>query len=123
MSVIQSLISTSSGKAEPPLMLMCMATCHSLTVIDDVLSGDPLDLKVSLTNMHSNLLSIKLIVFWFIKKMFESTNWVFHESSKDDANKYDNICPTIVTWTPETESNENVDKVCHRLLIQYLSIL
>ena len=68
MSVIQSLISTSSGKAEPPLMLMCMATCHSLTVIDDVLSGDPLDLKVSLTNMHSSLLSIELIVFSFIKR-------------------------------------------------------
>lgn len=40
---------SSSGSApliEPPLLLMGMATCHSVTIIDGVLSGDPLDLKV-----------------------------------------------------------------------------
>lgn len=34
-------------------MLAAMATCHSLTVIDGILTGDPLDLK-----------------------MFEATDWV-----------------------------------------------
>lgn len=38
--------------------------------------------------------------------MFESTNWVLVESSNDDSNKYDNICPTIVTWTPEISSRD-----------------
>lgn len=42
-------------------LLECMATCHSLTRIGGVLSGDPLDLK-----------------------MFQSTKWVsfFYQSSK-----------------------------------------
>ena len=55
MSAVQKRPSTSSyssasgsGKLEPPLILMAMATCHSLTIIDGVLSGDPLDLKVSI---------------------------------------------------------------------------
>ena len=39
--------SSGNGKMEPPLLLMGMATCHSLTIIDGVLSGDPLDLKVN----------------------------------------------------------------------------
>ena len=30
----------------PYLLLKGMATCHSLTIIDSVLNGDPLDLKV-----------------------------------------------------------------------------
>ncbi|XP_046445093.1 polyamine-transporting ATPase 13A3-like isoform X2 [Daphnia pulex] len=64
-------------KLEPPLLLMGMATCHSLTIIDGNLSGDPLDLK-----------------------MFESTGWVLVEPSNEDTNKYDNICPTVVSWTP-----------------------
>jgi len=32
----------------PYLLLTGMATCHSLTIIDGTLNGDPLDLKVSL---------------------------------------------------------------------------
>lgn len=32
--------------------------------------------------------------------MFESTGWVLVEPSNEDTNKYDNICPTVVTWTP-----------------------
>ena len=39
--------SSLASKSEPPLLLMGMATCHSLTIIDGVLSGDPLDLNVS----------------------------------------------------------------------------
>ena len=37
----------STNKLEPPLLLMGMATCHTLTIIDGVLSGDPLDMKVN----------------------------------------------------------------------------
>ena len=57
--------------------------------------------------------------------MFESTNWLLVESSNDDTNKYDNICPTIVTWTPEIASKDESssmsqegfadDKVCSEL--------
>ncbi len=32
--------------------------------------------------------------------MFESTGWVLVEPSNDDTNKYDNICPTVVSWAP-----------------------
>jgi hypothetical protein len=39
--------STLPNKPEPPLLLMGMATCHTLTVIEGVLSGDPLDMKVN----------------------------------------------------------------------------
>lgn len=34
--------------------------------------------------------------------MFESTGWVLVEPSNEDTNKYDNICPTVVTWTPSS---------------------
>jgi hypothetical protein len=33
-------------------LLICLATCHSLTIIDNKLTGDPLDLKV--TNLDAN---------------------------------------------------------------------
>lgn len=52
--------------------LTCMATCHSLTVIDGELSGDPLDLI-----------------------MFNSTKWVLEEPGKDTS-KFDTIMPTVV---------------------------
>lgn len=50
-----------------------MVSCHSLTIIDGKLSGDPLDLK-----------------------MFESTNWVLEEPEIDDNSKFDLIFPTVV---------------------------
>ncbi|XP_071944606.1 polyamine-transporting ATPase 13A3-like [Antedon mediterranea] len=53
--------------------LSCMATCHSLTIIDGIISGDPLDLK-----------------------MFEATKWLLQEQGKD---KVDNMMPTIVKPT------------------------
>uniref|UniRef100_A0A183AJS1 Cation_ATPase_C domain-containing protein n=1 Tax=Echinostoma caproni TaxID=27848 RepID=A0A183AJS1_9TREM len=46
-------------------LLECMATCHSLTRIEGVLSGDPLDLK-----------------------MFQSTNWEFMEQVEEDHRKF-----------------------------------
>ena len=33
-------------------------------------------------------------------QMFESTGWELVEPSNEDTNKYDNICPTVVSWTP-----------------------
>lgn len=53
--------------------LIGMATCHSLTIIEGQLSGDPLDLK-----------------------MFEATNWVLEEPEIDETAKYDIITPTVV---------------------------
>nr|XP_022336548.1 probable cation-transporting ATPase 13A3 isoform X1 [Crassostrea virginica] len=52
--------------------ITCMATCHSLTIIDGELSGDPLDLI-----------------------MFNSTKWVLEEPGKDTS-KFDTIMPTVV---------------------------
>lgn len=39
---------------DPPLLMIGMATCHSLTIIDNVLSGDPLDLKVCYTLLRNS---------------------------------------------------------------------
>lgn len=60
-----------------------MVSCHSLTIIDGKLSGDPLDLK-----------------------MFESTNWVLEEPEIDDNSKFDLIFPTVVR--PPSKSSEMV---------------
>ncbi|ESN93246.1 hypothetical protein HELRODRAFT_89193 [Helobdella robusta] len=53
-------------------LLVAMATCHSLTIIDGHIVGDPLDLK-----------------------MFQATNWDLEESGSDES-KYDVMTPTIV---------------------------
>ncbi|PNF39528.1 hypothetical protein B7P43_G11110 [Cryptotermes secundus] len=50
-----------------------MASCHSLTLINGALSGDPLDVK-----------------------MFEATGWKLEEPEVADQEKYDLIVPTIV---------------------------
>ncbi|XP_045161334.2 polyamine-transporting ATPase 13A3-like isoform X2 [Mercenaria mercenaria] len=50
-----------------------MATCHSLTIIDGVLSGDPLELI-----------------------MFESTGWELTEPGHEETSRFDMLCPTIV---------------------------
>lgn len=46
--------------------------------------------------------------------MFESIGWDLVEPSNEDTNKYDNICPTIVTWKPlkmgkQVDNEEMVD--------------
>ena len=51
---------------------VAMAACHSLTIIDNVVSGDPLDLI-----------------------MFEATEWEILEEGQDSS-KFDMIVPTIV---------------------------
>ncbi|KZC11791.1 putative cation-transporting ATPase 13A3 [Dufourea novaeangliae] len=50
-----------------------MLVCHSLTLIDDQLCGDPLDVK-----------------------MFESTGWILEEPDVSNSNKYDLVAPTVV---------------------------
>ncbi|XP_064459602.1 polyamine-transporting ATPase 13A3-like isoform X2 [Ornithodoros turicata] len=73
--------------------LMGMATCHSLTMIDGQLSGDPLDLK-----------------------MFEATDWVLEEPDIEDNTKYDVITPTVVRPNkkrPSSDVIEDPSKVEH----------
>ncbi|CAH8670886.1 unnamed protein product [Schistosoma haematobium] len=54
-------------------LVECMATCHSLTQIDGVLSGDPLDVK-----------------------MFQSTKWEFIEVTSEDQHNFDLVISAIV---------------------------
>ncbi|CAL1544453.1 unnamed protein product [Lymnaea stagnalis] len=53
-------------------LLVCLAACHSLTIIDKELSGDPLDLI-----------------------MFNAINWILEEPGAD-THKFDIIAPTVV---------------------------
>ena len=54
-------------------LVTCLASCHSLTLIDAVIVGDPLD-----------------------QKMFAATGWVLEEPAVDDTAKYDLLAPTVV---------------------------
>lgn len=67
-------------------LIGCLTTCHSLTLIDGKLIGDPLD-----------------------QKMFDATNWELEEPEINDTNKYDLLAPTIVKPINRTELNENVE--------------
>ncbi|XP_030071441.1 polyamine-transporting ATPase 13A3 isoform X1 [Microcaecilia unicolor] len=53
--------------------IACMATCHSLTKIEGVLSGDPLDLK-----------------------MFEAIAWILEEATEEETALHNQIMPTVV---------------------------
>ncbi|CAB3242722.1 unnamed protein product [Arctia plantaginis] len=68
-----------------PLKL-AMATCHSLTLLDSELAGDPLDLK-----------------------MFESTGWVLEEPDVPESSNYEILTPTIVK--PKKTANIDVDDI------------
>ncbi|XP_026733922.1 probable cation-transporting ATPase 13A3 [Trichoplusia ni] len=68
-----------------PLKL-AMASCHSLTLLDGELAGDPLDLK-----------------------MFESTGWVLEEPDIPEPSNYEILTPTIVK--PKKTANIDVDDV------------
>lgn len=67
-----------------------MASCHSLTLIEGQLTGDPLDLK-----------------------MFEATNFIFEEPNVEDTNKFDMITPTVVRPAEISQkcTNENSDLI------------
>ncbi|KAJ0171112.1 hypothetical protein K1T71_013311 [Dendrolimus kikuchii] len=63
-----------------------MASCHSLTLLDGILAGDPLDLK-----------------------MFESTGWSFEEPDVPEQLNYEILTPTIVK--PKKTASINVDDI------------
>ncbi|KAK3105212.1 hypothetical protein FSP39_019931 [Pinctada imbricata] len=65
-------VQTDPAHLDRGAFLTCMATCHSLTIIEGEISGDPLDLI-----------------------MFNSTKWVMEEPGADSS-KYDTIMPTVV---------------------------
>lgn len=54
-------------------LLYGMVTCHSITIMNGEMKGDPLDLK-----------------------MFESTGWKLEEANVSDDTKYDLLFPTVV---------------------------
>lgn len=54
-------------------LLMSLTTCHSLTLIEGSIIGDPLD-----------------------QKMFEATGWILEEPNVDDTAKYDLLAPSVV---------------------------
>lgn len=62
---------TEEGEYSP--LMVCLAACHSLTIIDQKIIGDPLDLQ-----------------------MFEATGWVLEEPDVDDEEKFDLLAPTVV---------------------------
>ncbi|XP_074653844.1 polyamine-transporting ATPase 13A3-like isoform X2 [Tubulanus polymorphus] len=66
--------------------LAAMATCHSLTMIDGELTGDPLDLK-----------------------MFEATQWVFEEPG-EEVTRFDSLVPTVVSPPGETLNIDSIDE-------------
>ncbi|NWT41212.1 AT133 ATPase, partial [Chroicocephalus maculipennis] len=66
----ESACSESLLKSE---FVACMATCHSLTKIEGVLSGDPLDLK-----------------------MFEAIGWILEEATEEETALHNRIMPTVV---------------------------
>lgn len=77
------VVSVSDGKFQLPIkdiaslslseVLIGMVTCHGITIIDNQLVGDPLDLK-----------------------MFESTRWMLEEPDVSDTSKFSMLFPTIV---------------------------
>uniref|UniRef100_A0A146M0L3 Cation-transporting ATPase n=1 Tax=Lygus hesperus TaxID=30085 RepID=A0A146M0L3_LYGHE len=57
----------------PDHLLRAMVTCHSLTIIDGNLAGDPLDIKI-----------------------FESSGWILEEPPISDDTKFDLLAPTVI---------------------------
>ncbi|XP_014255644.1 probable cation-transporting ATPase 13A3 isoform X2 [Cimex lectularius] len=72
----------------PDHLLRSMVTCHSITIIEGNLAGDPLDIKV-----------------------FESTGWTLEEPEINDAAKFDLISPTVVKPGPENVVPESPDEI------------
>ncbi|CAI2734779.1 unnamed protein product [Schistosoma spindalis] len=72
-------------------LIECMATCHSLTRIDGVLSGDPLDVK-----------------------MFQSTKWEFIEVISEDQHNFDLVISAIVR-PKEDECGDIFEKIPYEI--------
>ncbi|THD25574.1 Cation-transporting ATPase [Fasciola hepatica] len=77
-------------------LLESMATCHSLTLIENVLSGDPLDLK-----------------------MFQSTKWEFIEDTEDHC-KFEMTVPAVVRpCAKNCMSDTSLDAKCDTEKLPY----
>lgn len=63
-----------------------LATCHSLTKVNNTLMGDPIDIK-----------------------MFESTKWILNENLENEEN-YDSLVTTFVRPGHETDLKEKLSK-------------
>ncbi|XP_017759410.1 PREDICTED: probable cation-transporting ATPase 13A3 [Eufriesea mexicana] len=72
-----------------------MLVCHSLTLIDGELCGDPLDIK-----------------------MFESTGWILEELSNEHSDKYDLIAPTILKPPENNSFTQNMNKILEIGIVQ-----
>lgn len=76
-------------------LLSALATCHSLTLIDGNIIGDPLD-----------------------QKMFAATGWILEEPAVDDITKYDLLAPTVVRPPPSSSSLQSTtDDISSKLNI------
>nr|XP_027204749.1 probable cation-transporting ATPase 13A3 [Dermatophagoides pteronyssinus]XP_027204751.1 probable cation-transporting ATPase 13A3 [Dermatophagoides pteronyssinus] len=64
-------------------LLISLASCHSLTLIEGKMIGDPLD-----------------------QKMFEATGWVLEEPEVNDSSKYDLLAPSVVRPKIDYENKE-----------------
>jgi len=87
-SFVDSERSVEALPVKSPL-LTCLASCHSLTLIDDALIGDPLDIK-----------------------MFESTGWELEEGAagQSDTSKFDMLMPSVVR--PKKNDVDVIDTDC-----------
>ncbi|XP_055354336.1 polyamine-transporting ATPase 13A3-like [Paramacrobiotus metropolitanus] len=81
--MLESVVSLDRG----PLILS-MTTCHSLTLINGELSGDPLDLI-----------------------MFKATGWTLEEPHTEDTSKFDLLVPTLVKPRKRHAEEEEPDEV------------
>ncbi|CAK9816814.1 Polyamine-transporting ATPase 13A3 [Anthophora quadrimaculata] len=72
-----------------------MLVCHSLTLIDGKLCGDPLDVK-----------------------MFESTGWILEEFNIEQLNKYDLIAPTVVKPPKNNNFTQNMNEISEIGIVQ-----
>lgn len=73
-------------------VLIGMVTCHGITIIDNQLVGDPLDLK-----------------------MFESTGWTLEEPDVSDTSKFSMLFPTIVKPSKDSKLLKKLPNDCGTL--------
>ncbi|KAF5303296.1 hypothetical protein FQA39_LY10035 [Lamprigera yunnana] len=77
-----------------------LVSCHSLTIIDKQVTGDPLDLKVSIVSIPLNNIRD------YVMQMFESTKWSIEEHDVSDNTKFNMIFPTVLK-PPKNRPIEN----------------
>ena len=77
-------------------IMTCLASCHSLTLIDEGLIGDPLDVK-----------------------MFESTGWELEEAGKTDTSKFDMLMPSVVRPRSDADKGDFFDPSAKTSNVEY----